>query len=427
MKRRGQSTTFQLVRLALAIVLGVSGYSWSALAQNPDLLVCSTTASHSVKRYDGTTGAFLGNFIPSIPYPHGIVYGPDGKVYVNFMYDPLGPAGVQRFDGSTGAYIDTFVPIGSGGLTAARGMVFGTDGNLYVSSNQTHTIKRYDGSTGDFLGDFVPSGAGGLEQPIGLSFGPEGDLYVVSRGTSSIKKYDKLTGTFLADFVASGAGGLFGVQNLVFRPDGKLYVTDPAYTPPAVLRYDAATGSFLDAFVENLSGAYDLVFDLNGNLYVNLSGGGGNVVARFNGVTGASEGVFTAPGSGLNEPRGMVFMPAQPSYSVCLLYDPTKAVKSGATMPIKLQLCDGSGANLSSASIVLHATGVTQTSTNIDGPVQDAGNANPDYDFRYDASLGDTGGYIFNLKTTGLTTGSYVLKFQAGADPAIYSAPFQVK
>jgi len=59
--------------------------------------------------------------------------------------------------------------------------------------------------------------------------------------------------------------------------------------------------------------------------------------------------------------------------------------------------------------------------------VQDAGNANPDYDFRYDASLGDTGGYIFNLKTTGLATGSYVLKFQAGTDPAIYSAPFQVK
>jgi hypothetical protein len=116
-----------------------------------------------------------------------------------------------------------------------------------------------------------------------------------------------------------------------------------------------------------------------------------------------------------------------PLYSTCLLYDPTIAVKSGATIPIKLQLCNSSGSNLSSSSIVVHAISVTQVSTSISGLVEDSGNANPDNDFRYDSTLGNTGGYIFNLKTTGFTTGTYNLNFKAGNDPATYQASFQVK
>ena len=51
----------------------------------------------------------------------------------------------------------------------------------------------------------------------------------------------------------------------------------------------------------------------------------------------------------------------------------------------------------------------------------------PDTDFRFDLALGTTGGYIFNLKTNGLTTGSYNLKFTATGDSSVYGAPFQVK
>jgi hypothetical protein len=114
-------------------------------------------------------------------------------------------------------------------------------------------------------------------------------------------------------------------------------------------------------------------------------------------------------------------------YGVCPLYDPTKAVHSGATIPIKLQLCDGSGNDLSSSSITVHAVSITQVSNSISGAVEDSGNANPDYDFRFDSSLGTTGGYIFNLKTTGLTTGTYNLNFTVTGDSFTYTAPFQVK
>ncbi len=114
------------------------------------------------------------------------------------------------------------------------------------------------------------------------------------------------------------------------------------------------------------------------------------------------------------------------TFGICLLYDPTKAVKSGATYPIKIQLCDINGSNVSSAGTVVTAVGVGLTSTTTFGDVI-AGNANPDNNFRFDSSLGGTGGYIYNLKTTGLTTGVYNLYFTAGDDPVLHTVQFQVK
>jgi hypothetical protein len=112
------------------------------------------------------------------------------------------------------------------------------------------------------------------------------------------------------------------------------------------------------------------------------------------------------------------------SYNVCLLYDATKANKGGSTVPIKLQLCDAAGHNVSAPGIVVHAVGVTRLSDNTSLDVTDAGNANPDFDFRYDSGLR---GYIFNLKTTGYGAGTYALNFVAGGDPVVHSAQFKIK
>ena len=112
------------------------------------------------------------------------------------------------------------------------------------------------------------------------------------------------------------------------------------------------------------------------------------------------------------------------SYKICALYDPNKAKKSGSTYPIQIQLCDANDQNVSSSAVVVHAESVTQLSTNAAGVLDDAGNSNPDFDFRYDAA---SGSYMFNLKTSGLGTGTYSLGFTAGADPVVHSAPFQIK
>ncbi len=125
--------------------------------------------------------------------------------------------------------------------------------------------------------------------------------------------------------------------------------------------------------------------------------------------------------------HGNAATPQSVAYAIGLLYDPTKAVKSGATIPIKIQLNDANGNDVSSSGIVVHATDVAMASTNAPGVLDDAGNANPDNDFRFDATLGSAGGYIFNLKTTGYTTGTYSLSFTAGNDPTTHTVQFQVK
>jgi len=114
-------------------------------------------------------------------------------------------------------------------------------------------------------------------------------------------------------------------------------------------------------------------------------------------------------------------------FSACLLYDPSRAARSGSTIPLKLQLCDAAGGNQSAAAISLTALQVTKISTNITGAVVDAGNANPDSNFRYDPTLGGTGGYIFNLSTRGLSTGTYRLTFKATGDATTHDVTFAVQ
>jgi len=106
-------------------------------------------------------------------------------------------------------------------------------------------------------------------------------------------------------------------------------------------------------------------------------------------------------------------------YAICALYDATKARKSGSTILLKLQLCDAAGVNQSSQARVITATGIRQISTSSDAGVIDSGESNPDSNFRYDG-----GKYTFNLKTTGLSAGAYLLDFQVG-DQA-YSIPFLI-
>ena len=117
------------------------------------------------------------------------------------------------------------------------------------------------------------------------------------------------------------------------------------------------------------------------------------------------------------------------AYGVCRLYDPGRAARSGSTLPIRLQLCDANGANVSSPAVVLTAVEVRKDSDIITAEVIDSGDANPDDNFRFDPTLGLTGGYIFNLSTRGLAAGTYRLVFTATGDPTTHSSElvFQVK
>jgi hypothetical protein len=169
---------------------------------------------------------------------------------------------VIRYNGITGAYIDDFVPVGSGGLDGATSLLFGPDGNLYVTSRVTDQVLRYNGTTGAFMGVFATGGDNGPED---LVFGPDGNLYVVTSNPGQIGevlRFNGTTGQFLGVF-ATGFSTDDGT--MAFGPDGNLYVTTGLVGLGSVLRFDGVTGQFLDTFVLSGSGGLD---GANGLLFV---------------------------------------------------------------------------------------------------------------------------------------------------------------
>jgi sugar lactone lactonase YvrE len=123
-----------------------------------------------ISRYDVVNGTFLGDlvapFTTPLSSPESMVFGPDGALYVVSAW----PGDVLRYDGKTGAFLGEFVAAPSD-VEQPLGLVFGPDGNLYVnySDAKTHygTVRRYDGTTGQFIDDFVALGSGGLGAPRG--------------------------------------------------------------------------------------------------------------------------------------------------------------------------------------------------------------------------------------------------------------------
>src|SRR5262249_48887846 len=92
-------------------------------------------------------------------------------------------------------------------------------------------------------------------QVTGVTVGPPSGLLVSSSSTSSILRYDRATGAFLDAFVPGGSGGLNFSIEPVIGPDGNLYVS--SLNNNSILRFDGRTGAFLDTFVPDGSGGLD--------------------------------------------------------------------------------------------------------------------------------------------------------------------------
>lgn len=233
---------------ALGITLGPDGQIYVASEE-----------SNMVLRYDGATGAFVDRFVADDPKtpedetgglsgPGAVLFGPDGQLYVSSFDSDA----ILRYDGATGAFVDVFVAIGDGGIDGPdAGTVFGPDGNLYVPGYYSNTIPYYDGATGMALGDFTPTDM--LAEPRTLVF--EGDhLYVANEGTDEVLRFDAATGDFVDVFVAAGEGGLNAPAGMVFGPDGVLHVA--SVNTNTVLRFDAG-GQMLETLIDGTAAGID--------------------------------------------------------------------------------------------------------------------------------------------------------------------------
>lgn len=183
--------------------------------------------------------------------------------------------------------------------------------NLFVSSTNTKSVLEYDGEDGEFEGKFARGG--GLIEPEGVVFGPDGDLYVSSR-SNEILRYDGEKGTFEGVFASHP--DLVDPSGIAFGgPNDDLYVgTEIEGVSGKVLRFDGETGAFLGALTGDalvLHNPEVLVFGPDGMLYVtNAIENENGEVLRYNPVTNAFVDVFINQATlGIQDPAGMVFSP----------------------------------------------------------------------------------------------------------------------
>lgn len=134
-------------------------------------------------------------------------------------------------------------------------------------------------------------------------------LLASSYYNDQVLRYNPVSITYVDIFASAGADDLDGANGLDFGRDGDLRVASNLNNH--VERYDGASGAFEGVFVDTaggLGGPTDLIYGPDGNLYA--ASRSKNSVRRFDGLTGALIGDFVPPGSGgLTEPTGLVFGP----------------------------------------------------------------------------------------------------------------------
>jgi sugar lactone lactonase YvrE len=292
---------------AIAVTAGLIGGIAREAVGAPMVLVNNGS---QILRFDGTTGASLGNVL--VDYGGGSIggytFGPDRNIYVT----DFNGLQINRFNGSTGAFMNTFATVT---LSSPYQPLFGPDGNLYLGQS-TGIITKYNGSTGQYLGIFVSPPAGAFDFG-GMTFRGN-SLYVSYLGQSgSLYRYDAATGGN-AQLVY---GGFFsnGPRAPVFDNAGTMYVPD--WQTNKIFKFGettlALTGTITTAFgIVPMS----LAFDESGALLVLSDNFSQSQINRYNPATGAFIDTLVAPGTGgMGRANSMLFIVPEPStYAMAL-------------------------------------------------------------------------------------------------------------
>ncbi len=317
MHRPIASRTFTWIVCLAATVALLGATNRTARAQEPQCDILLPTARRfwdgfmggAVLRYRLLDGGFLGELVPNLSnglnIVHRVLVGPTGDLFTDNHLDGV----IKRWDGATGAFLGDFAFAGGAG---PEDMIFGADGDLYVSGYFSGEVLRYDGVTGAPLpapGQPGATFASGLAEPRGLLFDAAGNLLVAVAGFGSVRRYDTTTGAYMGDFIAPGSGGLAYPRGTTYGPDGHLYVGDGR--GDAVFRYDEVTGAFLGTFIPRDPDAPSqpigiVAFGPDGLFYVNkFVGHESDFFKRYTGGNGQFVDEFGGPPPG---PKGFAYV-----------------------------------------------------------------------------------------------------------------------
>jgi DNA-binding beta-propeller fold protein YncE len=226
-------------------------------------------------------------------------------------------------------------------LRELRGFAFGPDKNLYVVNAyfEYSEVLKFTGTLNkdgqhDFAGVFVKRHADlnpGIDHPFNVAFDSNGDLYVSSQNTNLVARYhgprsktgeprtpmplpkhldvgktQLPPGTFVPS-AKLAPNGLLEVRAAIFAPNGDLYIADRA--ADCVRVYQARTGHFLRDLVsrsDQVDKPIHLMLTPDGR-YLFVGSGGNDSIVRHD-LRQNSTSVFITPKSGgLNGPAGMAF------------------------------------------------------------------------------------------------------------------------
>ena len=200
----------------------------------------------------------------------GLCFGPDGKLYVSQAYKNASE--ILQFSGSGSSgmyplpYLGAFAtPSASSGLVHPYQPAFGSDGNLYVSSQDTNVVTGFFGPGSSQAGKAMANSQF-LQQsyPTG-TFNP--GTFVPAHSADGNVPTPVPTDQGGLTFSSSGSS-TNSVRGIAFDSLGHFYAADEAANRVAV--YDAATGDFLGAITESKNHSVQspvaLCFDLSGTL-----------------------------------------------------------------------------------------------------------------------------------------------------------------
>jgi streptogramin lyase len=190
----------------------------------------------------------------------------DNVLYVGNLADAVSPQGqviipgeVDRYDANSGKFLGKLVPANFPGPFEPRGVVFGPDGGLYVSSfDAAHPevgyVVRFDPASGASQIIASNNTVTDLHRPEGLTFGPDGRLYVTSfrkdaSDTDKILALDPATGAEVKSIALDAVDQPRAfAEAILFGPGGRLFapITGTGPDTGAVRSYDVSDGSFVN-------------------------------------------------------------------------------------------------------------------------------------------------------------------------------------
>lgn len=288
-----RNTDPESMRRSLIFLLLLSATTlWrSASAQTTMEVLVNSRGTNAVLRYD-LSGTFLGEFIAAgsggLIGPEDILFHPDGTVLVT----GFGNAAIKRYDGTTGAYIGDF---SSGyALATPSKMSIGPDDLIYVTQWGTtqNKVVRF-GLDGVFVDEFTSIGT---PNGLGHFWDDQGRFYisVYGNGASGYVRRFEADGNDLGVFIDSSI--LQGPTGLLRLANGHVLVQD--WTTGTVQHFDE-NGIHVGVFVSGLTNPEGIALLPTGEM---LMGDWGVDAVHIIDFIGNNLGYFCS-GNGLTDPN----------------------------------------------------------------------------------------------------------------------------